>query len=113
VWTCDTYWVKVPMYFTFDGASVPKWAWPLLDATPINLVVPGLFHDYLVRRGAEVHWNNPANARPLTVELAAEIMDDIMIDCKIDEEDRERILMALKWSAFFYWQKKPMEWPRS
>ena len=37
--------VKVPGGFIFDGASVPKPLWPLLNPTGI-LLIPGLLHDY-------------------------------------------------------------------
>jgi len=35
----------IPEGFTFDGASVPRVFWPILNPTGI-LLVPGLFHDF-------------------------------------------------------------------
>ena len=106
----EGYHVKIPAPFFFNGASVPKWAWPLLDASPTRLVVPGLVHDYLVRCDAKVQWQNPAATLPLTAELAAEIMDDVMIWAGVSAEDRERIGFALKIAAPWYWHKKSVDW---
>jgi hypothetical protein len=37
--------IKIPKGFIFDGASIPKFLWPILSPTGI-LFIPGLFHDY-------------------------------------------------------------------
>lgn len=104
------YHVLVPCGFYFNGASVPKWCWPMLEASPPRLVIPGLIHDYLVREGAVVHWDASAVAEPLTADFAAEAMDDVMEWAEIDPDDREKIVMALKVTAAWYWQKKPVDW---
>lgn len=110
IWQCEKgYRVTLPVDFVCDGASVPKWAWPLLDSRPAHLLVPGLFHNYLVRKDAHIYWE-PGKERPLNPELAAEIMDDIMQWIGIPEGDREKIMTALKFAAFFYWHQLPVEW---
>jgi hypothetical protein len=112
VWTHEhkKYWVKVPPFFYTNGASVPNWAWPLLEAEPPRLVVPGLFHDYLVRIGAEVHWESQDMAQPLTSDLAIEIMNDIMYWANVIREDRKLVCTALRVTAWFYWQNKKVDW---
>jgi len=112
LWSHDKkgYYVVIPYLFIFNGASVPKWCWPMLDASPPFLVVPGLVHDYLVRCKAEVHWYKGFSPRKLDADLAAEIMDDVMEWAGVTEDDRKKIVTALKVTAPFYWHNKPIDW---
>ena len=51
-WTGNGRWVQIPAGFVFDGASVPNTLYPLLDATALDLIIPGALHDYAYRQDA-------------------------------------------------------------
>src|SRR5690606_25441302 len=100
--------VKVPSGFWSDGASVPKWAWPMLDAGPLRLLVMGIAHDYAVRIGAVIQ--RPGRAEPFTVDLATELAVEVARYHGADARDRWKIGAALSATAWTYWQRKPLDW---
>lgn len=87
----------------------------MLDAGPMELLVPGLFHDYCVRRGAvyETATSTPGyyKIRPIRgPDHALDIMDDVMVHCGIGDVDRFKVRLALQATERFYWQKKDLSW---
>lgn len=114
LWDAVHYRVYVPPGFYTDGASVPSWAWPLLGVGPVQMLVPGLIHDYCVRLNAVVEAPDGAGwwrTQPLRgPDQAINIMDDVMEWCDIGPTDRLKVRAALDATDRFYWQKKEMSW---
>jgi len=104
------YSVMAPANFISDGSSVPNPGWTALKAKPTQMIIPGMLHDYTVRVGAEVIWDDPATARELDAELAIEIMDDVMEWNGICEWDRNCVAKALRLTVPLYWHHKPVMW---
>ncbi len=45
VYADEKRWFEVPVGFVFDGASVPNALYPVLGATPLDLIIPGCCHE--------------------------------------------------------------------
>lgn len=114
IWDCieRDYWLLIPPMYS-DLATVPKWVWPVLEAGPTQLALPGFVHDYLVRQGAKVIRHSTGESRPVaSVEEATGIMDNVMEWSGVSRRDRWMIASALNTNVVStgYWLHKPLEW---
>jgi hypothetical protein len=46
--------IVVPANFVCDGASVPAAVWPMLDVDFMQLLAPGVAHDFMYRAGSRI-----------------------------------------------------------
>lgn len=100
--------VLVPEGFWSDGASVPSWAWPLLEASPVRLMVMGIAHDYAVCRGAKIQ--RPGVAEDFQVESATEFATAVAAYYGVSGLDQGKIKLALRAAAWSYWQRRDVLW---
>ena len=64
--------IMAPAGFIFDGASIPRPFWPLLDPTGI-LLIPAIFHDYAYRH----HELLSGDGKPVFVNQGQKFYDEM------------------------------------
>jgi len=106
----DQEYLVIRHHFYSDLASVPNWAWPLLECTPNHLSIAGMTHDYLSRRDALIH-HVTAPPLPVTFDRSLTIFNDVMEQHgSISGSDRWKIISAVKAHRHTYWQKRDVAW---
>lgn len=93
-----------------DLASVPNWAWPVLDCNANNLAMAGLTHDVACRRDAFLVVRATGDVLPVTFEDSLYFMNAVMVLDGISPSDRWKIISALKVGPDDYWHKKDLAW---
>jgi len=100
--------IHIPQAFYSDLASVPNWAWPMLDCTPNDLSVAGLVHDYLSRKDARRYYITADIG--VTFEQATHTFNLIMEWSLISPRDRWKVISAVKLDPDSYWHQKAVDW---
>ena len=103
-------WFEIPTGFTFDGASVPKPLWPLLDANWIDLLIPGLVHDYCYRSDAKAISVPSGELRAIERDEADEVIRDVAAYLGVNEADQDRIFFAVRVGGWASFRKKKVDW---
>ena len=103
-------WFEVPVGFVFDSASVPNLLYPALDATPLDLVIPGACHDYLYRKDAQLIEVPGGGLRAVGRDEADEVMRDVCQYVGGDWGDRQKIFFALRVAGWASFRKKKVGW---
>lgn len=67
--------IKIPCGFIFDGASVPRFLWPVVDPMGI-LFINGLLHDF----GYRYNFLLDGNGKPIFVDAGRKFFDLIFYD---------------------------------
>lgn len=103
-------WFEVPVGFVFDGASVPNILYPVLDATPLDLIIPGACHDYLYRRDAKVIEVPGGQVRGIERDEADDVLRDVCKYVEVDWDDRQKIFFGVRAGGWASFQKKTVDW---
>lgn len=103
-------WFEIPVGFTFDGASVPKPLWSILDADWIDLLIPGLGHDYCYRSDAQVIDIPTASLRPIERDEADEVIRDMADHLGVSDADQSKIFFSVRVAGWASFRKKPVDW---
>ena len=67
--------IMIPKGFIFDGASVPRFLWPLLDPFGI-LLIPGLIHDF----GYRYNFLLNGDGDPIMINAGQKHFDEIFLN---------------------------------
>ena len=67
--------IVIPKGFIFDGASVPRFLWPILDPFGI-LLIAGLIHDFCYRYNFLLN----ASFKPIHISMGQKFADDLFRD---------------------------------
>jgi hypothetical protein len=103
-------WFEVPVGFTFDGASVPKPLWSTLDADWIDLLIPGLGHDYCYRSDAQVIDVPTASLRQIDRDEADEVIRDIADHIGVSKADQNKVFFAVRVAGWASFRAKTVAW---
>lgn len=103
-------WFEVPTGFIFDGASVPNLLYPVLSATPLDLIIPGTCHDYLYRKDAKVIEVPSGKLRSVDREEADDVLKDVCKYVGVDKDDREKIFFGVRVGGWASFRKKKVTW---
>lgn len=99
---CDTK-IMIPKGFIFDGASVPRFLWPLLDPFGI-LLIPGLIHDFAYR----YNFLLDENGMPIMVNAGQKHFDVIFRDvakkCNGLFLTNNAAYRSLRWFGRYAWE---------
>ena len=103
-------WFEVPVGFVFDGASVPNILYPVIDATPLDLIIPGACHDYLYRSDAKVIEVPGGGVRNVERDEADDVLRDVCKYVGVDWDDRQKIYFGVRAGGWASFQKKEVLW---
>lgn len=101
--------VHVPAGFVSDGASVPRWGWPLLRAGFMALLPPGLLHDYLSRILARIVVAGELVPVPGKLWAARVMAESMRTRHGITAADAKKVQLAVS-VAPGYWQRRAVGW---
>jgi hypothetical protein len=100
--------VLVPENFVCDGASVPAAIWPLLDVDYMQLLCPGIVHDFMYRTGSRVHLDGDYVA-PTRVQ-ADVIFRGLVRECGGDWGDAAKCYYGVRVGGASSFMKKLWNW---
>jgi hypothetical protein len=101
--------LEVPVGFLCDGSSVPGPLWAALDANPVDLLVPGIVHDYAYREDAKVK-KPGGGTRKLDRYEADLIHVAISKMLRVKKSDQAKIFYALRVGGKFAWRDRRVDW---
>jgi hypothetical protein len=103
-------WFEVPVGFVFDGASVPNVLYPVLGATPLDLIIPGACHDYLYRKDATVIEVPSGEVRAVDRDEADEVLRDVCKYVGVEKSDRDKIFFGVRTAGWPSFRRKKVSW---
>ena len=99
----------VPARTLSDGSSLPGVLWGALDATPADLLVPGLFHDFAYRKGAKL--TKPDGSTRAIDRYQADLLHIAVCRLlRVKKADRARIFYALRLGAKHAFGTRSVGW---
>ena len=105
---------ELPTGMVFDGASVPNLVWPILDATALDLLVPGGFHDGAYRDDVVIIDPRDGSLREREGVGMREDADKVLSKlCQYwgcDWDDTKKIYYGVRIGGGRAYQKKPLLW---
>lgn len=105
---------ELPTGMVFDGASVPNQLWPILDATALDLIVPGGFHDGAYRDDVVIldpRDGNPRGRKGVDMrEDADKILSKLCQYWGCDWDDTKKIYYGVRFGGRWSYQKKSLLW---
>lgn len=107
-WVDATRWIEIPAGFLFDGASVPNILYPLLDATPLDLIIPGALHDYAYRLDALQIGLDPKVIKGFTRDEADELLCDAAAFCGVSGSDQRKLYYGARVGGESSYAQKPV-----
>ncbi len=92
-----------------DGSSVPGPLWGALDASPVDLTLPGFAHDFAYRRGAK--WRASGGAARSINRYEADLLH-IAVDrlLRVKKSDQAKIFYALRVGGGFAFRRRDVDW---
>ena len=96
--------------YTYDGASVPRWAWSIIGLTPDGLIrAAALVHDWIGDfSGTLPVWSQ---IKPTFKTYTRKENDDMfyrnMIKCGVDKRKARIAWMAVRVAGGLFWNKPP------
>jgi hypothetical protein len=103
-------WFEVPVGFVFDGASVPNILYPVLSATPLDLIIPGACHDYLYRKDATAIDVPSGKVRSVERDEADAVMKDVCKYVGVDKADCDKIFFGIRAGGWPSFRKRKVAW---
>lgn len=109
------FWLLIPAGFVCDGASVPRFGWPLLRAGFLELLPCGIAHDYLYRTDAVIRFGGrraPATSAPVPGRAFADrTMAEAMGTRRgVSAMDQRLARAALALGGWTAWHKRAVGW---
>lgn len=105
----DGAWLKIPVGFPFDGASIPPWARSLIQTLSTAGSVLFVAHDYAYAKGAG--WIDPDGTyREISRWESDQIAKGLCEWLELSTGDTWRIYLALRLFGGSSFQKRPVEW---
>lgn len=95
-WVDAERWIEIPAGFLFDGASVPNILYPVLDASPLDLIIPGALHDYAYRFDALQIRLDTSRILGFTRLEADELLRDVAEFCGVGASDRRKLYYGVR-----------------
>ena len=86
----------IPAGFLFDGASVPNALYPVIDATALDLIIPGALHDYAYRLDALQIRIGSKDIRGFTRWEADELFREVAEFCGIGALDCAKLYYGVR-----------------
>lgn len=101
--------VRIPSGFKYDGASVPRILWAIINPLDLSEAAP-LVHDYLYRLAGQpvrewIDAEHPGDERYYPKKYADTLFRDIMKQWKVDEWKESAAYHAVDSFAGFAWRK--------
>lgn len=98
------YALQVPAPFIFDGASVPRPLWPLMDPTGI-LFIGALFHDFGYRyRGLLIDQGTGLVFQPMTRFEVDKVFEIVVVDVNGMKVFAKLAKWGVNLGGFFAWK---------
>lgn len=109
-WRDHKRYVEVPAGFVFDGASVPNAVYGVLDANALDLIIPGMLHDYLYRSDAAMLHPDTREPREFDREDADKVLSKAAQMCGCDWDDAKKIFYGVRVGGSGAYQQKTVGW---
>jgi len=100
----------IPANFFTDLATVPNWAWQFLSCNPNHLAMMGLIHDYSCRLDAQIFAGDRSYSSAVLFDDSLMFANEVMLDANVSDEDRWKVVSALKFNPEKYWRKELVAW---